>query len=271
MKEIIEDVLVVKVGTNTLVEKLDDGSERLDSESFRLIGRQVLALRERGTQIILITSGAINAGSIATAESRHGASMTELQRLAAVGWRHILNAWADALEGATTSSVLLTQHELSLANERTELLAVTHTMLSRGDIVIANENDVIAHEEIAFGDNDTLGATYAAHLGRSALFGKVGYVILSDVHGVYEDKNDASTLIRVIDDIDSHEHLAGGAGSANGTGGMKTKFMAGRIARAASVNMWIVHGRSDNAIGGAVTDVLGTAFQYAERGEQVIP
>lgn len=261
MKEIIEDVLVVKVGTNTLLEKLGDESERLDTESFRRIGRQVLALHDRGTQIILVTSGAITAGSVATGESRHGKSVPELQRLAAIGWRHILNAWADALEGATTSSVLLTQHELSLSNERTELLAVTHTMLSRGDIVIANENDAIAHEEIAFGDNDTLGATYAAHLRHLALFGKVGYVILSDVNGVYEDKNDASTLIRVIDDIDRYEYLAGGTMSANGTGGMKTKFMAGRIARAGGVPMWITHGRSDNAIAGAIAGELGTAFQ----------
>ncbi len=274
MKE-LQNVLVVKVGTNTLIKKQADGLERLDMASFRRIGQQVLGLQKQNTQTALVSSGAITAGMVATGcESRPSKQtrdgMVALQRLASIGWRHILNAWDDALDAATTGGVLLTRHELNLASERDELLHVTHSMLSRGDVVIANENDVIAHEQIAFGDNDTLAATYAAQMNRSGLFGTVGLVILSDVHGLYRDKHDARTLIRTVDDIASYRHLAGGAGSANGTGGMKTKFDAARIATEAGVTMWIANGRTDDAIQFALQGKIGTEFTCATQQNQAL-
>lgn len=265
MKEIIDNVLVVKVGTSTLVEKHADGTEQLDYASFERIGRQILALREQSVYTVLVSSGAITAGmmivGLTTRPDKHTA-MPELQRLASIGWRHILNAWADVLGNVTSGGVLLTRHELNLESERSELLRVTRAMLSHGDVVIANENDVLSHQEIAFGDNDTLAATYAAKMSRSGLFGTtVGLVILSDVHGLYRDRSDSNSLIRVVNNLVDHEHLAGNTESSNGTGGMKTKFNAAKIAGEAGVTMWIANGRTENAIQRAVAGNIGTGFK----------
>lgn len=259
----MEQTTVIKVGTNTLIERRDDGSERLDAASFRRIGRQVLQLREAGTGVVIVSSAAITAGMVATGLTTRPdmqTEMPELQRLASIGWRHVLNAWDGALPGATIGELLLTQRELDFQHERDEVLGVTHTLLHHGDIAIANENDAITHEEIAFGDNDRLAATFAARLNRSALFGRVSLVVLSDVHGVYRDVRDPTSVISEIHDIAQYTHLANGTTKPGATGGMTTKFAAARIARDNGVPMYIAHGRTDSAIQRTLDGEIGTSF-----------
>ncbi len=261
MKDVIDNVLVLKVGTNTLVERTVDGSERLDKASFERLGRQVLELQDAGQSIVIVSSAAITAGMVEVGLKSRSTEMSELQRLASIGWRHVLNAWDSALRRKTIGELLLTQRELGMSTERDEALRVTYTLLKHGDIAVANENDAITHEEIAFGDNDTLAATYAAQISRSSLFGSnVRLVLLSDIDGVYGDVNDASSVIATIDDIGQFEHLAKGATSQNGTGGMVTKFSAAKIANANGVEMWVANGRIENAIQRTLNGEIGTHF-----------
>jgi glutamate 5-kinase len=228
---------------------------------------KVLALRSQGIKAIIVSSGAITAGMSAVDMANRPTAMPELQRLASIGWRHLLNAWDEALGDTITGSILLTRHELDLTAESAELLGVTHTMLSHGDAIIANENDVITHEEIAFGDNDRLAAIYAAKMAQSGMFGTVGLVVLSDINGLYQDKDDPSSAIGRVDTIDRYMHLAGGAGTTNGTGGMKTKFDAARIATEADVTMWIANGRTEDALQGAINGKVGTQFSCRQMEE----
>jgi glutamate 5-kinase len=187
--------------------------------------------------------------------------MHELQRLASIGWRQILNAWDAALGQKTIGELLLTQKELGLKHEREEVLRVTHALLSHDDIAVANENDAITHEEIAFGDNDTLAAAFAAKLRHSSLFGNnVRLVLLSDIDGVYADVGEASSVISTIENITAHEHLAQGAINSSGTGGMITKFTAARIANENGIDMWIANGRVEDAIERTLKGELGTRF-----------
>jgi glutamate 5-kinase len=264
MKKVIKDVLVVKVGTSTLTQKHTDGSERLDVASFERIGKQLAELQSGGLGIVLVSSAAITAGMTETGlfvRPSRTTHMNELQRLASIGWRHVMNAWSDAMAEKTIGELLLTQRELNLASERDELLRVTHTLLSHGNIAVANENDAITHEEIAFGDNDSLAATFAAQIKRSALFsGRVRLVVLTDVDGVYTDKNDSSTIIRHIANLKEYLYLADGAGSRNGTGGMVTKFEAARIAMQYGVEMFIANGRQENVLHNALNGEAGTRF-----------
>lgn len=262
MNEIVNDVLVLKIGTNTLIEKSADGSERLDKASFERIGRQVLALQEIGQSVVIVSSGAITAGMVGlSSRPRKDTEMTELQRLASIGWRHVLNAWDGALVNRTIGELLLTQRELGLSYERDEALRVTHALLRHGDVAVANENDAITHKEIAFGDNDTLAATFAAQIGRSSLFGNnVRLVLLSDIDGVYADVNDTSSVISSIDDISRYSHFAKDTTKQNGTGGMVTKFSAARIANENGVDMWIANGRADNVIERTLSGEIGTHF-----------
>ncbi len=265
--KILDNLTVVKVGTSTQIETLADGKERLDMTSLGRIGQQVVARHEQGQNTLLISSGAIAAGMAAVGLStrpKKDTAMHELQRLASIGWRHNLNAWDGVLNGLTIGGVLLTKRELDLEDERQELIAVTHTMVNHGDIVIANENDVISHSEIAVGDNDSLAALYAAKLAGSGLFGTVNLVLLTDVDGLYRDISAKDSLIGVVDDLSQYQHLAGEAGSDKGTGGMRTKFAAAKIAGEAGINMWIANGRADNVIERAMTGETGTLFAAME-------
>lgn len=259
----IDNIVVVKIGTSVLADTYPDGRQELNLESFRRIGKDILSLETSGMHVVIVTSAAITAGMAEgglTKRPDKATAVPELQRLSSIGWRPLLNAWDDALPGRATGSLQLTRHELdSVSSERSEALQTTYSLLNHGQTPIVNENDAITHSEIAFGDNDTLAATYATHMARSALFGNnIRVVLLSDVHGVYKDKDDPTSVIRTIVDIDDYEHLAGNAGSDNGTGGMKTKFAAARIVTRAGLAMYITHGRTDNAIRLALDGEIGT-------------
>lgn len=262
MSEVIDNVDVVKVGTNVLVNKLVHGDERLNSQVFADIGRQAGG----ETNMVIVSSAAITAGMLATHTTMRPdkrTQMPELQRLASIGWRHILNEWDDALFRKTCGGLLLTKQELAHRHEREEALHVIHALLSHHEVPIVNENDAITHEEIAFGDNDTLAATLAAKIAKSPLFGKnVRLFLLTDVGGVYKNINDPSTRVPMIGNIQANRHLAGEAGTGNGTGGMITKFDAAEIAQQAGVNMWIYNpaeGHRERAVRGEI----GTYFPAA--------
>lgn len=261
----IDDIVVVKVGTGVLADTFPDGSQKLNSETFQSIGRSIIDLEENGTNVVLVTSAAIIAGMEVVGETERPDRETEipeLQRLSSIGWRSLLTEWHFALPGMVTSSLQLTKQELNLeAPERSEALRTIHTLLSHNEIPIANENDAITHDEIAFGDNDTLAAILAARIGQSALFGQnIRLVLLSDVEGVYMDKNDPGTLIRRIDNVADYRHIAGDSSSDKGTGGMRTKFDAADIVTEAGLSMRIALGRTDNAIQLALADEIGTLF-----------
>jgi glutamate 5-kinase len=264
----INDVLIVKVGTTTMF-KHEQGRERLDHDSLKQIGAQVLRLRERGTNVALVSSGAVTAGMEATGtlvRPKGDEAMPETQRLATIGWHRVLTAWERALGTTTVGGLLITRRELNLDTpEHDEVLRTTHTLLRHGDVPILNENDGITHAELSnqsFGQNDTLAAVYAAQIAHSELFGaQVKLVLLSDVDGVYQDVNDSDSVIPVIEDIAAYEHVAGGTNGAMGRGGMRTKFEAAQIAMTAGVDMWVANGRSEEVIERAIAGEIGTHFK----------
>ncbi len=137
-------------------------------------------------------------------------------------------------------------------------MKVTHRLLSHGDLPVVNENDAISHEEIAHGDNDQLAARLASKIAASDLFkARVRLVVLSNIDGVYDG---AGAVCPEIVDIDKYLHLAEGAISTQGTGGMGTKLEAAQIARTDGVEMWIANGRSENAIQRTLAGEIGTHF-----------
>jgi glutamate 5-kinase len=264
-KNLIDNVLIVKVGTSTLTRRNDSGLPELDIQSFDRIAKQIVNLRGNGHNVAIVSSAAITAGMAATGLANRPTNQEEhmptLQGLASVGWRYIMNAWDDALGGLLIGELLITKHELELDSERSELLKVTHNLMSRGHIPIINENDAITHEEIAFGDNDTLAAIYASKLKQSELFGdNISVIILSDIDGVYEDIDDKSTLIKQIADISKYERVAHAKTGDGGTGGMVTKFNAAKIAQASGIDLYIANGRSENAISRTLNENAGTHF-----------
>lgn len=265
MRNIIDNVLVIKVGTSTLTKTSLSGQTELDYDSFRRLGEQIIQLRDKGHHVVIISSAAITAGMVEvglTVRPDAKNDMPNLQRLASIGWRHILNAWSDALGGVTIGELLLTRQELESDREEAEALRVSYELMSHGNIPIINENDAIAHEEIAYGDNDTLAAIFTSKMKLSGLYGdNVSLVILSDINGVYEDINDERSIIKEIDTIDAYINSARDSSTGLGTGGMITKFAAAKIIHDCGADMYIANGRTKNTIERAIRKEIGTHFK----------
>ncbi len=257
-------IIVVKVGTSSLTE-LKNGSEipRLDQKAFRRIGSQILQLHEK-SDLVIVTSGAIAAGMGKCGQSRRPnpeTEMLELQRLASIGNIDLLNAWQRALKPCLVGGLLLTRPNLQEGrNESSSAINTIQTLLRNRDVPVINENDAIAVEEIKFGDNDTLSAVVAAQLKRSAPDTAVRLVLLSDVDGLYTRLGDPTSRIPAVGDLEAVKHLAEGADTENGTGGMHTKLFAAEIAMDAGVHMWIASGQKDNGIIAALEGTTGTHF-----------
>lgn len=261
MTQVKKDILVIKVGSSTLTKQTDAGLYEVDQGAFCRIGEQVMRLRDT-YDVVIVSSGAISAGLVelgVTTRPNKTTEMPKLQMLASLGNHHLVTSWRSVLPGVPVGSLLLTRHNLDDdATERSSAVHVIRELHAIGAVPVINENDAVAYEEIAFGDNDKLAAIVAARLASSNH--KVKLVLLSDVDGVYTDKHDPSTIIPEISQLDDYEHLAGDAGSANGTGGMVTKFAAARIAAKAGVEMWIVSGAHANGIEAALSGQTGTHF-----------
>lgn len=257
-----KELLVVKVGSNTIQDQMSEMMQ-LDRESIEQIGLQIAHIALRGdTDIALVSSGAGVAGfelSETSVGAARGASILERQFMSCKGQPTLIQEWDDALQGIDVIQVLATRESVEQF-EGNDLKNVTNYCFDQGVIPIINENDAQAHEEIVFGDNDKLAAEYIAMLHKTGHYTQSRLVILSDIHGVYEDPEDPRTVIPVIDDIGAYTHVAGGPGSAASKGGMKSKFEAAEICTSAGVHMYIAYGRAANAIEGALAQDVGTHF-----------
>lgn len=255
-------ILVIKVGTSTLSTHTETGESTLDIAAFNSIAQQAVSLQEQGYGIVIVSSAAITAGMNHTQTAERPSDMPALQRMASIGWRIILNTWATAFSGHTVGELLVTRRELDRPQESSELVRVIDQLLTHNDICIINENDALTHEEIAFGDNDTLAAHVAALLHeRKIATDGVLFTILSDIEGVYEDRSNPATILREIDDIDRLSHLAGDSDSSYGTGGMITKFQAAKIAGASGVDTWVGRGKNELVLSQLLNGTTGTHFR----------
>jgi len=232
--------VVVKVGSALLVEKSTGNVNRAWLES---LAEDVAALRARGQEVLLVSSGAIALGRRELGLGRGKPRLEESQAAAAVGQIRLAHAWKEVLEqrGITVAQVLLT---LGDTEERRRYLNARNTLttlLRLGAIPVINENDTVATAEIRYGDNDRLGARVAQMVSADCL------VLLSDVDGLYTadptGEPDAQFIPEVARITPEIEAMAGGSASDVGSGGMATKVMAAKIAVGAGCHLCIAAGR----------------------------
>lgn len=260
MSRNMNKILVLKLGTNTLVQQ--NGSEQLDTLVFSRLASQIIEHKKQGYNIVIVSSGAITAGMMQTRVTKRPETMLELQRLAGIGWPLVVTQWSNALKGETVFSALLTRQELGRAQPtRREAINVINAALTSGDIVLVNENDVITHEEIQFGDNDTLAATLAVELKESNESTEVVLMLLSDVNGLRVDKDDPSTVIRVVERLEDVAMLAHDSHSNVARGGMITKLRAAQIASESGIATYVTDGRADHTIARTLQQEIGTCFR----------
>ena len=252
--------IVVKVGTSLLT----GGTDRLDLEIMAAVVGQIARARERGRDVILVSSGAVAAGRHVLRLERGGKELTLRQALAAVGQGHLMNAYEQLFgwHEVHVAQALLSRRDLvdrlGYLNVRNTLLA----LLERRVVPVINENDVVAVEELegdVFGDNDTLSAMVANLVDADllVLLGELGGLYTADPH-----LNPDATLIPYVERVDdSLDAVAGGSWDGRGRGGMATKLYAARVATASGIDVVMASGKEPDVLSRLVEgERVGTYF-----------
>ena len=230
--------MVVKVGTSTLTHATGNLNIRRVEELCRVLSD----LKNAGHEVILVSSGAIGMGVGKLGLRARPADMPTKQAAAAVGQCELMYVYDKLFSeyNHTVAQILLTGDDLSHADRHANFCNTMSRLLELGVLPIINENDTVATTEIAVGDNDTLGAMVAVGIEADLL------VLLSDIDGLYTadpHTDPDARLIEIVEDITpAILALAGGSGSALGTGGMKTKLNAATMCMAAGCDMVIANG-----------------------------
>ena len=252
--------VVVKAGTALLTR----GADRIDHEVMADLVEQMARLHALGTEVILVSSGAVAAGRQVLGGATQGVKGLPLrQMLAAVGQGHLMHLYQQVFgdHGIRVGQALLSRRDLT---DRLGYLNVRNTLLALVEcrvVPIVNENDVVAVEELAedaFGDNDTLSALVTNLVDADLL------VLLGDVEGLYTadpnlDQN--AHLIPTVERVDRTIEMLGGPSTRGGRGGMATKVEAARLATTSGARVVIASGLEPDAlIRLAHGEELGTHF-----------
>lgn len=230
--------IVVKVGSSTLTY----ASGRINIRHFDNLVRVLSDLKNAGHEIILVTSGAVAMGMGRLNFREKPSDMPSKQACAAVGQCELMYTYDRKFSeyNHVTAQILLTAEDINHEDRAENIHNTMERLLEIGTLPIINENDTVTTAEIKVGDNDTLSAIVASALSADLL------VLFSDIEGLYTEdprKNPEAKLIPFVYEITPEiEALAGGAGSAIGTGGMATKIRAAKMVTAAGCDMVITNG-----------------------------
>ena len=231
--------VVVKIGSALLVDRT---SGALRQDWLQALAHDVVWLKSRGIDVILVSSGSIALGRGVLGLPAHDLTLEQSQAAAAVGQIRLARAYEEALapHDITTGQVLVTLEDSTDRRRYLNSRATLEQLIALGVVAIVNENDTIATDEIRYGDNDRLAAQVAVTVGADQL------ILLSDVDGFYSANPAQDSNARRYDTIDDITHdieaMAGDAGSGLSKGGMKTKLMAAKMATAGGCTMAITHG-----------------------------
>ncbi|MDP3959055.1 MAG: glutamate 5-kinase [Pseudorhodobacter sp.] len=230
--------LVIKIGSALLVDR----ETGLRSEWLTALAEDVAAVKARGADVIVVSSGSIALGRGVLGLPDGALALEQSQAAAAVGQIRLARAYEEALapHGITTGQVLVTLEDTTDRRRYLNSRATLETLLSLGVVPIVNENDTVATDEIRFGDNDRLAAQIAVTVGADQL------VLLSDVDGFYSANPKLDPAARRFDLVaaitPAIEAMAGDPISGLSRGGMKTKIMAAKTAVAGGCALAIMEG-----------------------------
>jgi glutamate 5-kinase len=236
--------IVVKVGSSLVTNE----GRGLDEAAIGEWCRQLAALMRDGREVVMVSSGAIAEGMKRLGWRSRPREINELQAAAAVGQMGLVQVYETKLRenGVGSAQVLLTHADLVDRERYLNARSTLRTLLALGVVPVINENDTVVTDEIKFGDNDTLGALVANLVEADAL------VILTDQKGLFTAdprKNpDARFVHEAVAGDAKLEAMAGGVGSAIGSGGMITKILAAKRAAGSGASTVIAWGREPDAL-----------------------
>ncbi len=227
--------IVVKIGSSSLTS--EQGG--LNRAQVKFFADELASLHGEGHQVLLVTSGAIAAGFRRLGYAERPKLVHEKQAAASVGQALLMQAYQEALGagGIAAAQILLTRPDFSNRIRARNATRTIEELLKQRAIPIINENDTVAVDEIKFGENDSLSALVANLVKADGLY------ILTDMDGLYtgdpRKMPDADRIERVEALTEELYRMAGGAGSSVGTGGMRSKLDAARIAMRGGVPLFV--------------------------------
>lgn len=232
--------IVIKVGSALLV---DGASGAVKRDWLATLAADIAALRKRGQEVLLVSSGAIALGRRQLGLAPGALKLEEKQAAAAVGQIRLAHAWTEVLEQheLSVAQILLTPGDTEQRRRYLNARNTLRTLLKLGSVPVINENDTVATTEIRYGDNDRLAARVAQMISADCL------ILLSDVDGLYTADPTRDPNAQFIPEVRAItpeiQAMAGGSASAVGTGGMATKIAAAKIAVGAGCHMCVSLGR----------------------------
>ena len=254
--------VVVKVGTSTLAHT----TGRLNIRRVEQLCRVLSDLKNAGHQIILVSSGAIGMGVGKLSLPFRPNDMPTKQAAAAVGQCELMYDYDKLITeyNHTVAQMLLTGEDLENSGRRVNFQNTLYRLLELGALPIVNENDTIATEEIAVGDNDTLAAIVAKCAGAELL------VLLSDIDGLFTSdprKDPDARLIPLVEALTPEIYaLAGEKGSDLACGGMATKLKAAKTAMENGFDMIISNGQRPEDLYDIIEGAsVGTLFKSNDK------
>lgn len=236
--------ITVKVGTSTLAHS----TGRLNIRRVEELVKVLSDLKNAGNEIILVSSGAIGMGVGKLSLKEKPKDIPTKQAAAAVGQCELMYVYDKLFSeyNHTVAQLLMTGADFKASDRHTNFNNTMNRLLELGTLPVINENDTVATEEIGVGDNDTLSALVAVSVKADLL------VLLSDIDGLYDAdprKNPDAKLIPEIHELTPEVMaLGGGAGSSQGTGGMKTKLSAAAICLESGCDMIIANGENPDLL-----------------------
>lgn len=234
--------IVIKIGSSSLTH-VETGN--LDLEKMEQLVRLLTDLRNSGKEVVLVSSGAVAVGRKMLGLKERPADISVRQACAAVGQASLMTIYQKLFSEyhQLTAQILLTKYIMINDISRQNARNTFERLNEMGVIPIVNENDTISTEEIkelGLGENDTLSAIVAALIHADLL------ILLSDIDGLYSDdprKNEKAEFISLVPELtEEYITMGKGAGTSFGTGGMKTKLSAARIAADSGADMVITNG-----------------------------
>lgn len=236
--------ITVKIGSALLVDR----KKGLKREWLASLVDDIAALAANGTEVLVVSSGAVALGRTILGLTARSLKLEESQAAAAVGQIELAGAWAEQLSthGLKSGQVLVTFGDTEERRRYLNARATISTLLKLDAVPIINENDTVATSEIRYGDNDRLAARVATMMGADLL------ILLSDIDGLYDAppaQNPDAKFIPFVEQITpAIEAMAGAAASELSRGGMRTKIDAGKIATTAGTAMVITSGTRLNPL-----------------------
>lgn len=236
--------IVVKIGSALLT----GGGRGLDTVRIGEWVAQIAEIRQKGTEILLVSSGSVAEGMCRLGWKVRPHSLHELQAAASVGQMGLVQTYESMFQkhGLHTAQILLTHDDLANRERYLNARSTLLTLLELGVVPVINENDTVANEEIRFGDNDTLAALVANLLDADLL------IILTDQKGLYERDPTLDPAARLVSQASINDpalgEMVGESRSGLGRGGMITKLRAGRLASRSGAATVIAAGREPDVV-----------------------